>query len=500
MLGTYALSAGYYDAFYLKAQKVRTLIKRDFDEVFGSGIDALVAPTSPSVAFKFGARTADPVAMYLSDACTLPANMAGIAGVSRPVRPLRGPARRAAVHRPAVVRARAAALRPRLRGDHRRRRLARASSRPSSRSPTTPPAPTPAERAARARGLTGGGDAPRSRLARARSTPRSPRSSRPRPSGAPRPIDLIASESEPSRRSSRRSGRFRGEDRRGLSGPALPPRDPLRRRRRAAAIDRAKALFGAEHANVQPSSGVNANLAVYRAVLKPGDAVLALRLAHGGHLSHGDPASITGAVYRFEHYGVRQDTETIDLDEVRDLARAPPAAADRDRRELVPARDRLRRRSREIAREVDALLHVDMAHVAGLVAGGVLAEPRAARRRVTFTTYKTMLGPHGGVILARAGPRPSDRPGDLPGHPGRARLRADRGEGRLLRDRGDGGVPRRPSGRSSTTPRALAAALGRAWRPDRERRHGHPHGRSSTCAAAGSPATSPRSPSRTPGS
>ena len=84
MLGTYALSAGYYDAFYLKAQKVRTLIKRDFDEVFGAGVDALVAPTSPSVAFRFGARTADPVAMYLSDACTLPANMAGIAGVSLP--------------------------------------------------------------------------------------------------------------------------------------------------------------------------------------------------------------------------------------------------------------------------------------------------------------------------------------------------------------------------------------------------------------------------------
>ncbi|HUQ44650.1 MAG TPA: Asp-tRNA(Asn)/Glu-tRNA(Gln) amidotransferase subunit GatA [Candidatus Limnocylindria bacterium] len=84
MLGTYALSAGYYDAFYLKAQKVRTLIKRDFDQVFESGIDALVAPTSPSVAFKFGSKTADPVSMYLSDACTLPANMAGIAGVSVP--------------------------------------------------------------------------------------------------------------------------------------------------------------------------------------------------------------------------------------------------------------------------------------------------------------------------------------------------------------------------------------------------------------------------------
>jgi aspartyl-tRNA(Asn)/glutamyl-tRNA(Gln) amidotransferase subunit A len=84
MLGTYALSAGYYDAFYLKAQKVRTLIKRDFDEVFGSGIDALVAPTSPSVAFRFGSKTSDPVAMYLSDACTLPVNMAGLPGISIP--------------------------------------------------------------------------------------------------------------------------------------------------------------------------------------------------------------------------------------------------------------------------------------------------------------------------------------------------------------------------------------------------------------------------------
>jgi aspartyl-tRNA(Asn)/glutamyl-tRNA(Gln) amidotransferase subunit A len=84
MLGTYALSAGYYDAFYVKAQKVRTLIKRDFDVRFESGIDALVAPTSPSVAFSFGARMADPVAMYLSDACTLPVNMAGLPGISIP--------------------------------------------------------------------------------------------------------------------------------------------------------------------------------------------------------------------------------------------------------------------------------------------------------------------------------------------------------------------------------------------------------------------------------
>ena len=84
MLGTYALSAGYYDAFYLKAQKVRTMIKRDFDRLWEAGFDALVAPTSPSVAFRFGARMADPVQMYLSDACTLPVNMAGLPGISVP--------------------------------------------------------------------------------------------------------------------------------------------------------------------------------------------------------------------------------------------------------------------------------------------------------------------------------------------------------------------------------------------------------------------------------
>jgi glycine hydroxymethyltransferase len=167
------------------------------------------------------------------------------------------------------------------------------------------------------------------------------------------------------------------------------------------AIDRATALFGADHANVQPSSGVNANLAVYRALLKPGDAVLALQLAHGGHLSHGDRASLTGAVYRFEHYGVRADTETIDLDEVRDLAR-------RHRPKLLVTGGSSYPRAidyaafGEIAREVDARLLVDMAHVAGLVAAGELPSPVPHADVVTFTTYKTMLGPHGGVILATA--------------------------------------------------------------------------------------------------
>jgi glycine hydroxymethyltransferase len=215
-------------------------------------------------------------------------------------------------------------------------------------------------------------------------------------------IDLIASESEPS------------EPILAALGSVLAAKTaegyPGRRYHRGTehvdaleslAIARARALFSADHANVQPSSGVNANLAVYRALLKPGDTVLALRLDHGGHLSHGDRASITGAIYRFEHYGVRADTETIDLDEVRDLAR-------RHRPKLIVTGGSSypRRIDYEafgaIAREVEARLLVDMAHVAGLVAAGVVPSPVPHADAVTFTTYKTMLGPHGGVILGKA--------------------------------------------------------------------------------------------------
>ena len=167
------------------------------------------------------------------------------------------------------------------------------------------------------------------------------------------------------------------------------------------AIERAKALFGAGHANVQPHAGVNANLGVYQAVLKPGDRVLAMKLAHGGHLSHGDPASITGRIYDFAHYGVRPADEQIDLDEVRDLARS-------HRPKLIIAGGSSYPRLidyaafAEIAREVEALFHVDMAHIAGLVAAGVVPSPVPYADFVTFTTYKTVLGPHGGVILSRA--------------------------------------------------------------------------------------------------
>jgi len=218
-----------------------------------------------------------------------------------------------------------------------------------------------------------------------------------------RTIDLIASESEPVAPVLEALGSvFAAKTAEGYPGRRYHRGTGNADAVEQLAIDRAKVLFGADHANVQPSSGVNANLAVYRATLQPGDTVLALSLDHGGHLSHGDRASITGAVYRFVHYGVRQDTETIDLDEVRDLAR-------RHTPRLIVTGGSSYPRAIDyaafgaIAREVGARLHVDMAHVAGLVAGGVQPSPVPHADTVAFTTYKTMLGPHGGVILARAG-------------------------------------------------------------------------------------------------
>jgi len=217
-----------------------------------------------------------------------------------------------------------------------------------------------------------------------------------------RTIDLIASESEPSAPVLAALGSvFAAKTAEGYPGRRYHRGTEFADELEQLAIDRAKGLFGASHANVQPSSGVNANLAVYRALLKPGEAVLALQLAHGGHLSHGDPASITGAVYRFEHYGVRADTETIDLDEVRDLAL-------RHRPRLIVTGGSSYPRAIDyagfaaIAAEVEAKLLVDMAHVAGLVAAGELPSPVPHADVVTFTTYKTMLGPHGGVILSTA--------------------------------------------------------------------------------------------------
>ena len=215
-------------------------------------------------------------------------------------------------------------------------------------------------------------------------------------------IDLIASESEPSAPVLAALGSvFAAKTAEGYPGRRYHRGTQYADAVEQLAIDRARQLFGADHANVQPSSGVNANLAVYRAILKPGDTVLALRLDHGGHLSHGDRASITGAVYRFVHYGLRPETETIDLDEVRDLARE-------HRPQLIVTGGSSYPRAIDypgfaaIAAEVGARLHVDMAHIAGLVAAGVMPSPVPHADTVAFTTYKTMLGPHGGVLLARA--------------------------------------------------------------------------------------------------
>ena len=168
------------------------------------------------------------------------------------------------------------------------------------------------------------------------------------------------------------------------------------------AIDRALALFGADCANVQPHSGSQANMAAYFALLEPGDTVLAMDLAHGGHLTHGAKVSFSGRLFHFVHYGVNRETETIDYDQVERLAR-------QHRPKMIVAGASAYPRFfdfktlAEIARSIDALLMVDMAHIAGLVAAGVHPSPIPHSDVVTSTTHKTLRGPRGGLILARDG-------------------------------------------------------------------------------------------------
>ena len=166
------------------------------------------------------------------------------------------------------------------------------------------------------------------------------------------------------------------------------------------ARDRAKKLFKADHANVQPHSGANANEAVYLAVLKPGDTVLGMSLAHGGHLTHGSPVNISGLYFNFVHYGVDKVTEQIDYDEVERLA------VESKPKLIVAGASAYSRvfdfaRFREIADKVGALLMVDMAHIAGLVAAGVHPSPVPYADFVTTTTHKTLRGPRGGMILCK---------------------------------------------------------------------------------------------------
>ena len=166
------------------------------------------------------------------------------------------------------------------------------------------------------------------------------------------------------------------------------------------ARERAKKLFGAEHANVQPHSGASANLAVFFAFLNPGDTVMGMNLAHGGHLSHGSPVNISGKYFNIVPSGVDDDTQTIDYDKMREIA-----LECRPKMIVVGASAYSRvidfARCREIADEVGAILMVDMAHIAGLVAAGMHPSPVPYADVVTTTTHKTLRGPRGGMILCR---------------------------------------------------------------------------------------------------
>jgi glycine hydroxymethyltransferase len=175
----------------------------------------------------------------------------------------------------------------------------------------------------------------------------------------------------------------------------------------ALAIERAKKLFGAEHANVQPHSGSQANMSVYLTALKPGDTILGMNLSHGGHLTHGHPLSFSGKEYQVAAYGVRREDERIDFDEVASVARERRpkmiiAGASAYPREIDF------RRFGEIADEVGAVLMADIAHVAGLVIAGLHGSPVPYAPYVTTTTHKTLRGPRGGMVLCRA-----DRAKDL---------------------------------------------------------------------------------------
>jgi glycine hydroxymethyltransferase len=167
------------------------------------------------------------------------------------------------------------------------------------------------------------------------------------------------------------------------------------------ARDRARQLFGADHANVQPHAGSQANMAAYAAILQPGDTILGLNLAHGGHLTHGHPLNFSGKTYRIVPYGVTKETETIDYDDLEKLA-------EKERPKLIigggSAYPRIIdfARMRQIADKVGALYLVDMAHFAGLVAGGVHPSPVPHAHIVTTTTHKTLRGPRAGMILSKA--------------------------------------------------------------------------------------------------
>ena len=224
----------------------------------------------------------------------------------------------------------------------------------------------------------------------------------------------------------------------------------------ALAIERAKSLFGAEHANVQPHSGANANMCVYQALLQPGDTVLGLSLDHGGHLTHGSPVNASGLLYHFVAYKVTPGDERIDFDQVRDLA------LEHRPKMIVAGTTSYPRRLdpepfRAIADEVGAVFMFDAAHLAGLIAGGAHPDPVPVADIVTLTTHKTLRGPRGGL------------------HPGQGALR----QGRSTR-------------RCSRAGRAVRSSTSSPARPSRSARRRIPRSRSTPTRSWSTPPRSPR--------
>lgn len=166
------------------------------------------------------------------------------------------------------------------------------------------------------------------------------------------------------------------------------------------AIDRAKQLFGAEHANVQPHAGSQANLACYFALLEPGDTIMAMNLSHGGHLTHGHPVSLSGKLFKFVHYGVQKDTEVLDMDEVEKIARETKPKLILSGFTAYPRAVPFSRFA-DIAKKVGAYAMADMSHIAGLVVGGVHESPVPTHDVVMTTTTKTLRGPRSAIILSK---------------------------------------------------------------------------------------------------